>query len=320
MTASEGHASAAALGSARRRLLRALLVLAAVGVVTFFFAQYSMLEDSKYLQQQQVEKERARRYAINDGPVKKPKKPHKSKKDKTAMPMEMPEEQLSASAGQEANKSLPETAEPTTEPPHSTRPPRNFTAVSMSEQEARRLAVRSAMQFAWENYQQRALASDEQTQRSWAGTSTLVSAMDTLWIMGLTDEFDRARDFVAGNMSIAELTQNGDPVLVHQTVAQVVGGLLGSYELTGDDLFKTKAQEIMEVLLPAYNEQSGVFSALYNPKTNERKDLAGMGKRAFIASLGSLQLELRYLSDITGDPKFARMVRPMAGYDWWLGT
>lgn len=306
MTASDGH-SPAALSSARRRLLRVLLVLAVVGVATFLFAQYSLLEDSQYLQQQQVEKERARRYAINDGSAKKPKKPRKTKKEKK----DSPPNQLSP---EDDDVSKPEVTQettpvPTTEPPHSTRPPRNFTAVSESEQEARRLAVRSAMQFAWENYQQRALTSDQETQRSWASTSTLVSAMDTLWVMRLTDEFSRARNFVDVNMSIAELSQSGNPIMVFDAMTKVVGGLLGSYELTGDDLFKTKAQELMNLLVLAYNEQSGVFSALYNPKTNERMDQVGMGKRAFIAELGSLQLELRYLSDVTGDAKFARMVR-----------
>lgn len=72
--------------------------------------------------------------------------------------------------------------------------------------------------------------------------------------------------------------------MVRHTVERIVCGLLGLYEVTRDDLFKAKAQDIMEQLLPAYNGQSGMFSALFNPKTDERQELTGMGKRVHCES------------------------------------
>lgn len=85
--------------------------------------------------------------------------------------------------------------------------------LAQSPQEAKRLAVRQAMHFVWTNYEQRAFGADElhpvtgdASVDQWGNVScTLVDALDTLWLMGLKDEFKRARDYVAANLSYSSM-------------------------------------------------------------------------------------------------------------------
>jgi hypothetical protein len=71
----------------------------------------------------------------------------------------------------------------------------------------RQKAVAAAMQWAWRGYKESAWGSDElhpvsQTSSDWFGLGlTLVDSLDTLWLMGLNDEFDEAREWVAAEWS-----------------------------------------------------------------------------------------------------------------------
>jgi mannosyl-oligosaccharide alpha-1,2-mannosidase len=44
---------------------------------------------------------------------------------------------------------------------------------------------------------------------------------------------------------------------VFETNIRYLGGFLSLYALTGDDLFKEKAQEVCDKLLPAFNSPTG---------------------------------------------------------------
>jgi mannosyl-oligosaccharide alpha-1,2-mannosidase len=50
--------------------------------------------------------------------------------------------------------------------------------------------------------------------------------------------------------------QSGD-VSVFEWIIRYVGGFLSLYALTGDNLFKKKAQEVSDKLLPAFNSITG---------------------------------------------------------------
>ncbi|KAK1940767.1 Mannosyl-oligosaccharide 1 [Phytophthora citrophthora] len=180
-------------------------------------------------------------------------------------------------------------------------PDKTVTAVPSEQQEARRLAVRKAMKFAWGNYEEHAFGGDEVDPKNgwklsnvWGDIAcSLVDGIDTLWIMDLKEEFQRARDYVANHLDFSHLGRDGNKVSVFETIIREVGGLLSAFDLSGDIIFKHKAKELMDLLTAAYDEKEGVFYTLLNP--------------AHIADVGTLQLETRYLSDITGDPKYAEM-------------
>lgn len=46
-----------------------------------------------------------------------------------------------------------------------------------------------------------------------------------------------------------------------------MGGLLTLYAFTGDELYKTKAQEVADKLLPAFQTPTGIPNALVNTRT-----------------------------------------------------
>lgn len=46
-----------------------------------------------------------------------------------------------------------------------------------------------------------------------------------------------------------------------------MGGLLTLYAFTGDELYKTKAQEVADKLLPAFQTPTGIPNALVNIRT-----------------------------------------------------
>jgi hypothetical protein len=183
-------------------------------------------------------------------------------------------------------------------------------------QRERRLAVKKAMQFAWENYEEHAFGGDEvdpingkNVPNAWGGIAcSMVDGIDTLWIMGMKDEFYRARDYIDKNLRFDHLGADDSKISVFETIIRELGGLLSAYDLSKDPVFKRKALQLMDLLEPAYDQKKGIFYTLFNPKTKARTMAQWAGFRAHIADVGTLQLEMRYLSVITGDPKYKQMV------------
>ncbi|XP_028028990.1 mannosyl-oligosaccharide alpha-1,2-mannosidase IA-like [Bombyx mandarina] len=58
---------------------------------------------------------------------------------------------------------------------------------------------------------------------------------------------------------------------VFETTIRFVGGLLSCYALTGDTIFRDKAAEVADALLPAFETPTGLPYALINPSTNVRR-------------------------------------------------
>jgi mannosyl-oligosaccharide alpha-1,2-mannosidase len=163
--------------------------------------------------------------------------------------------------------------------------------------------VKAAMQHAWGSYEKRCFGSDEllpqsgRGQENWGGLGvTLVDSLDTLWIMGMHKEFQRARDWVATRLSFR---RPGKTVSVFETTIRDLGGLLSAHSLTGDTVFLTKACELADRLLHAFD--NGLFPTgqivLDPPRANN-------GGQRNLAEVGTLQLELRYLSHATGESKY----------------
>ena len=91
--------------------------------------------------------------------------------------------------------------------------------------------------------------------------ATIVDSMDTLYIMGLDEEFEKAKAWVADHLDLGQMT--GD-VSVFETNIRYLGGLLSIFSLTGDPMFKWKAVHIADKLLPAFNTPTGIPYALVN--------------------------------------------------------
>ena len=112
-----------------------------------------------------------------------------------------------------------------------------------SEHTQRQEEVISAFKHAWKAYKMYAWGKDElkpvsKKSNEWFNLGlTLVDALDTMWLMGLTEEFSEACEWVKHEMVIA---QDKD-VNLFETTIRVLGGLLSAFHLTGDTMFLHRA-------------------------------------------------------------------------------
>ena len=85
---------------------------------------------------------------------------------------------------------------------------------------------------------------------------SIVAAMSTLWVMGLEEEFNRGKQWIAAEFDFTGILADG---LLFNEVAEYVGGLLSCYALTGDELFLRKAEKVAKHLRSAYKTKTGNF-------------------------------------------------------------
>ena len=72
---------------------------------------------------------------------------------------------------------------------------------------------------------------------------TLVDSLDTLWLMGMKDEFNEARNWCADHLS-ERLGRVGGGTSVFETTIRTLGGLLGAFDLSQDSLFLELAKQL----------------------------------------------------------------------------
>lgn len=170
--------------------------------------------------------------------------------------------------------------------------------------------VKEMMRHAWDNYVRYAWGRNELrpvSRRAHSGSifgnaalgATIVDGLDTLFIMGMMDEFNQGRNWIADHLDMSNTSLD---VSVFETNIRFVGGLLTAYALTGDVMFRDKAEHIAEKLLPAFQTPTGIPNALINLKTGFSKNYAwASGGSSILSEFGTLHLEFSYLSDVTGN-------------------
>ncbi|NWZ10557.1 MA1C1 mannosidase, partial [Agelaius phoeniceus] len=182
------------------------------------------------------------------------------------------------------------------------------------ETRARRMKIKEMMKFAWDNYKQYALGKNELrplTKNGHIGNmfgglrgATVIDALDTLYIMELEEEFQEAKQWVEKSF---DLNVNGEASLFEVNI-RYIGGLLAAYYLTGEEVFKSKALELGEKLLPAFNTPTGIprGSSLFSPCSGMSWSWgwASAGS-SILAEFGTLHLEFLHLSELSGNPVFA---------------
>ena len=109
---------------------------------------------------------------------------------------------------------------------------------------ARQEAVVNAFKHAWMGYTKFAWGKDELAPISKRGISsfqmglTIIDSLDTLWLMGMREEFEKARNWVASSLDFTTIHKQ---VSVFETNIRVLGGLLSAYHLSNDAIFLKKA-------------------------------------------------------------------------------
>ncbi|KAJ7724574.1 glycoside hydrolase [Mycena maculata] len=191
-------------------------------------------------------------------------------------------------------------AKPPTRPP--SRPSRPFRA-PLPADVRKRDAVVDAFKHAWSAYERDAMGADEYHPLSHRGSNlgagggigyTVVDALDTMLLMGLDAEYARAREWVAEELSFDQPGHYS----TFETTIRVLGGLLSAYHLSGDALYLRHATDLGERLLPAFG------ALLPSPAVDLRARRGSGAGTVGVADATTLQLEFRYLAQLTGRAEF----------------
>jgi ER degradation enhancer, mannosidase alpha-like 2 len=136
------------------------------------------------------------------------------------------------------------------------------------------------------------------TGHDWYGQSLLmtpVDALDTLILMHLDAEAERARALI-----ISDLSFDRDIYVKNfEITIRLLGGLLSSYQLTGDKRLLSLAEDLGNRLLPVFNSPTGLPYVYVNLRTGRTRDPVTNP-----AETGTLLLEFGTLSKLTGRPVF----------------
>ncbi|XP_040016384.1 mannosyl-oligosaccharide 1,2-alpha-mannosidase IA [Gasterosteus aculeatus] len=183
------------------------------------------------------------------------------------------------------------------------------------ETKEKRAKIKEMMKHAWGSYRRYAWGSNELRPVSKQGHSsnlfgsikgaTIVDALDTLYIMEMFEEFDAATDWVEKNL---DFNMNAE-VSVFEVNIRFVGGLLSAYYLSGKEVYRRKAVELGEKLLPAFKTPTGIPWALLNLKSGIGRNWPwASGGSSILAEYGTLHLEFMHLSKLSGNPDFEQKV------------
>lgn len=171
-------------------------------------------------------------------------------------------------------------------------------------------AVREAFKHAWNGYTTYALPHDELKPltngsadpfNGWG--ATLVDSLDTLWIMGLKDEFDSAVRHV-GNIDFKTSPRKDIPLF--ETTIRYLGGLLGAYDISGSTytVLLDKAVELADVIIGAFDTPNRMPIPFYQWAPSYASQPHRSSSHIVMAELGSLAIEFTRLSQITKEQRY----------------
>ena len=187
--------------------------------------------------------------------------------------------------------------------------------LTSSELESRRSTIRGAVLHAWKGYASKAWGADNVSPVSGKAVSagfdmavTLVDALDTLKLVGLDDEFAKARAYIASSdfkEKIRAATRRGTASFF-ETNIRVLGGLLGAHAVSENEdegrPFLEAAVILGDAMYAKLDPETGGAPSSLAGRSNLRSGCPSL------AHSGTTQLEFLYLSSATGDPKYGQRV------------
>ena len=129
---------------------------------------------------------------------------------------------------------------------------------------------------------------------------SLVDALDTMILMGLKEEADSVREFVVTHLSF----DHDIYVKNFEITIRLLGGLLSSYQLTGDERLLKLADDLGTRLLPVFNSPTGMPYVDVNLKTG-----AVRNSRTNPGEIGTLLVEFGTLSKLSGKPAYYNVAK-----------
>ena len=171
----------------------------------------------------------------------------------------------------------------------------------MPDKEKTELAEKVKAEFihSWQGYKQYAMGHDELKPlskgfRDWHTYSLLmtpVDALDVMYLMGFKEEADSTKEYI-----IRHLSFDYDMFVKNfEITIRILGGLISSYQLSGDKRLLDLADDLGKRLLPVFNSKTGMPWMYVNLKTGEVR-----GDTSNPAEIGTLLMEFGTLSKLTG--------------------
>ncbi|KAI0998537.1 Mannosyl-oligosaccharide 1,2-alpha-mannosidase [Podosphaera aphanis] len=193
----------------------------------------------------------------------------------------------------------------------------------------RREKVKDAFTSSWDAYERYAWGFDEFHPVSKNGRKMapnglgwiIVDALDTMILMNLTSRLSHAREWLSTSLNYE---QNQD-VNTFETTIRMLGGLLSAHYLStefphlapltdddegaiGEDLYLEKAKDLADRIMGAFDSPSGIPFASFILETSAGIPSHDDNGASSTAEAGSVQLEFKYLSKLTGETLYWKTV------------
>ncbi|KAI9822329.1 MAG: hypothetical protein M1827_000047 [Pycnora praestabilis] len=181
---------------------------------------------------------------------------------------------------------------------------------SKIDRERKLAIIKESFRHAWDGYREYAWLQDELSPVSgkyrnpfcgWA--ATLVDSLDTLWIMGMKEDFEQAVNAVT---KIDFTTSIRNDIPLFETTIRYLGGLVAAYDISEARyrILLDKAVELAEVLMGAFDTPNRMPMTFYQWKPTFASQAHRAGTRVVLSEIGSLSVEFTRLAQITKDSKY----------------
>merc|ERR1711862_512089 len=110
-----------------------------------------------------------------------------------------------------------------------------------------------------------------------------------------------ARDWVRDHLT----HDRTGSVSVFETTIRSLGGLLSAYDWSGDKAFLDKAADLGERLFHAFDHRSGLPYGQTMLNGHSSHNAGWLGNQVLLADVGTLQVEFRYLSEVTNKKTYS---------------
>ncbi|KAJ9659432.1 hypothetical protein H2198_003161 [Neophaeococcomyces mojaviensis] len=170
--------------------------------------------------------------------------------------------------------------------------------------------IKESFRHAWNGYKTHGLPHDEvkPLSKSFADPfmgwgATLVDTLDTLWIMGLKQEFE---DALVEVEKIDFKTSPRPDIPLFETVIRYLGGLLAAYDISASKypMLLEKAEELADILMGAFDTPNRMPVTFYHWAPSKMSEPHRAGSHVTMAELGSLSVEMTRLAQITGNHEY----------------
>lgn len=163
--------------------------------------------------------------------------------------------------------------------------------------------VRKEFLHAWNGYKKYAWGNDDlkplsKSFHNWYAQPLLmtpVDALDTMYLMGMKTEADATRKYITENLSFDKEID----VQNFEITIRLLGGLLSSYQITGDKKLLSMAEDLGRRLLPVFESPTGLPYRYVNLRTGKTR-----GSVTNPAETGTLLIEFGTLSKLAKNPVF----------------